>query len=304
MIKALLRKALRIIEHIQFAHLLQFNETLRNKHHGQKAFLFATGTSILGLDLSKFNGEVTIGCNDIFRHPSFSSFDLKYYVCGVPFRRWRQLGPRFTHEHHHQYFANIDAAFRHKHTTHLYHATILKYLEKRGLLSRASRYYFLRKSSLEDAAEQVIDLTKPGTFCDGGLTIMIALAIYMGCKEIHLFGCGYTYSPVQAFHFYNCMRCSQKLNSIERDVMMNSFRLTHPEAGFSQMEATNIRLNDKEFLVDFSYYKNMEVGHVDDFYKTHRIILKFAESNGVRIYNVVPAGYDSPVYKKDLTNYV
>ena len=299
MIKNFLIKALGIFEYLQMSHLLQRNEAIRNKHYGKKAFLFATGTSLLGVDLSKFNGDVTIGCNNIFKHPSFPVLDLKYYVVGVPYRRWRQLGPRFTHEHHHQYFSSVDEAFRDKNTVHFYHATMRKYLAKRNLLRGISRYYFLRKSSLEEAKEQVIDLTKPGTFFDGGLTMMIALAMFMGCKEIYLLGCGYTYSPVQAFHFYNCMRCPQRLTKTEMDAAMDSFRLSHPETPFDETLDKKIHvLNNDELLIDFFYYMNSKEGEVDDFYRTHRIIRNVAESKGVRIFNVVSSGYESPVYEK------
>lgn len=298
MIGMALRAAFLSAERFRLSHLLLKNEGLRNCHAGEKAFLFATGTSMVGMDLSKFNGQVTIGCNDIFRHPSFPSLQLKYYVAGVPFRRWRQVSPRFTHEHHHQYFSSVDEAFRDRDTVHFYHATMHKYLKKRGLLHDRPRYYFLRKCALREATNQVIDLTKPGTFFDGGLTMMIALAMFMGCKEIYLFGCGYTYSPVQAFHFYNCMRCPQGLSKAEMDAAMDSFRLSHPETNFKAID-TNIRvLNDKELLVDFSYYRNTKEEVADDFYRTHRIIRIFAEANGVRILNVVPSGYDSPVYEK------
>ena len=104
MINSLLKKFLYTIQYLRFRRLLKKNEELHNCHAGQKALIFATGTSLLGLDLSKFNGNVTIGCNYIFRHPSFSSFDLKYYIAGVPFRWFRQLSTRFTHDDHHKFF--------------------------------------------------------------------------------------------------------------------------------------------------------------------------------------------------------
>lgn len=295
---AALRAAFLSAERFRLSHLLRQNEELRNRHAGEKAFLFATGTSMVGMDLSKFNGQVTIGCNDIFRHPSFPSLQLKYYVAGVPFRRWLQVSPRFTHGHHHQYFSSVDETFRDRDTVHFYHATMHKYLKKRGLLRDKPRYYFLRKCALGEATNQVIDLTKPGTFFDGGLTIMIALAMFMGCKEIYLFGCGYTYSPVQAFHFYNCMRCPTGLSKSEMEASMKAFRLSHPETDFRGTNTNIVALGGDELMVDFSYYRNTQEGQADDFYRTHRIIRIFAEANGVRILNVVPSGYDSPVYEK------
>lgn len=297
MIATALRRALGAFEYLRLSHLLRQNEELRNRHIGEKAFLFATGKSMLGMDLSKFNGQVTIGCNEIFRHPSFPSLQLKYYVAGVPFRSWRQISSRFTHEHHHQYFSAINEAFCDRDTVHLYHATLLRYLKNRTLLSNAPRYYYLRKGALDSSESQAVDLTRPITFADGGLTLMIALAMFMGCKEIYLFGCGYTYAPVQAFHFYNCMRCPTGLTESEMDVAMNAFRLSHPETDFRGTNTNIVTLGGDELMVDFSYYPDKHLESGGGFYRTHRIIRSFAESNGVRILNVVPSGYSSPVYE-------
>lgn len=296
MIAAALRTAFLSIERFRLSHLLRSNEDLRNCHAGEKAFLFATGTSLVGMDLSKFNGQITIGCNDIFRHPSFSSFQLKYYVAGVPFRRWRQLSPRFTHAHHHQYFEAVNDAFRNRDTVHLYHATMHQYLKSRNLLSNVPRHYFLRKGALDKAEVQAVDLARPITFSEGGLTLMIALAMFMGCKEIYLFGCGYTYSPIQAFHFYDCMRCPAGLTKSEMDAAMESFGLSHPESNFQKTDTTIRNISDDELLVDFS--ANKSASECEDFYRTDRIIRSFAESNGFRILNVVPSGYSSQVYEK------
>lgn len=298
MIKNTLRIAFNILENFQLSHLLHKNEELLNRHAGQKAFLFATGTSLTGVDLSEFNGGVTFGCNNIFKHPSFPGFKLDYYTAGVPYRSWRQVSPRFTHKDHHQFFSDVNAAFRDRSTKHFYHVTMHKYLKEHGLLPDVSPYYFLRKGGLEVAKSQSVDLTRPITFADGGLTLMIALAIYMGCKEIYLFGCGYTYSPVQLFHFNDCFRCPSGLTKIEMEAATNAFRLTHPESDFRITRTNSHPLGDKEVLIDFNYLPPVQSGNTEsDFYHTHRIIKSFAESKGVRIVNVTPPGYSSPVYE-------
>jgi hypothetical protein len=299
--RARLKKGIKKAENYYLSHLLKQNEELRNKHIGEKAFLFATGTSILDVDLAKFDNEVTIGCNDIFEHPSFSSFDLKYYTAGVPFRRFHEVGPRFTHEHHHEYFLRVNEAFRQKNTIHFFHGTMKKYLKKRGLLPTSKCYYFLRKGPLREETELTADLTKIGSFFDGGLTNMIALAIFMGCKEIYLFGCGYTYLPVQAWHFYNCMLTTKDPRNFTDEEMENEVRkfyLLHPERPYGSTEIKVIDRKDGTFLTDFFYYENSTEGHPDDWYRTHRLVRQCAESYGARIFNVVPEGYDSPAYEK------
>ena len=295
MILPTFRTAFSSIERLFLSHLLQKNEELRNRHAGQKALLFATGASLVGMDLGRFNRHVTIGCNYIFRHPSFSSMDLNYFVAGVPFRRWRQLSPRFTHEDHHRWFLSVNEAFHDRDTVHFYHATIRRYLEKRSLLANRSCYYFLRKGSLEGAKTQAVDLAEPITFADGGLLLMVALAIFMGCKEIYLFGCGYSYAPVQKFHFYDCMRYLPGLSESELNAAKSTFQLSHPETNFMNVDTTIRSLGGGELMMDYSWDP---VKHgAENFYSTHRLVRSFAESIGVRIVNVVPPGYSSPVYE-------
>ena len=299
--KLLLKSALNLYETAKFSRLLKRNEQLRDKHLGQKAFLFATGTSILDLDLSKFNGEVTIGCNDIVEHPSFHSFDLKYYTVGVPYRFFREVGPRFTHNDHHKYFLKIDETLKNKDTIHFYHASIKRYLKKRNLLSNKECYYSLGKPTFSNEDEISFEITKPNQFYNGGLRKMIALAIFMGCKELYLYGCGYTYSPVQAWHFHNCLTMKKDpryLSDIQLQEKIRAFYKFHPESVYGRMKTRILNRPDNTFLVDFFYHRPTVIESENDFYLKHRLIRKYADLNDVRIFNVTPKGYDSPVYEK------
>ena len=96
------------------------------------------------------------------------------------------------------------------------------------------------------------------------------------------------------------MRCSKDIEKEDMEVAIKSFQLAHPETDFIGTKISNVYLNDAEFLADFSSYVNTEEGSADDYYKVHRLALSLAEANGVRIMNVVPPGYESPVYQKVL----
>jgi hypothetical protein len=128
---------------------------------------------------------------------------------------------------------------------------------------------------------------------------MIALAIFMGCKEIYLLGCGYTYSPAQAFHFFDCLGLPSNLT--EKEMLMarlNFERNNSTVPDFSFLHPENILCKDGNYRVDYSYYRNSTAGSPDDWYYKHRLIRTFAEKNGTRILNIVPSGYESPVYEK------
>jgi len=300
-----LKKIIKNIEYFNHRHLLKNNEKLKNKHLGKKAFLFGTGTSLLDVDLTKFNGEITIACNDIYKHPSFSSLDLKYYTVAMAYRHFHDSNnPRFTREDHHKYFLQIDKEFRYRNTVHFFHATIQKYIKKRILLSSKKCYYYDRKGPMLEKKELTVDLSKPDSFFDGGLENMIALAIFMGCKEIYLFGCGYTYQPVQIFHFYDCFTYQKGLTKKGVASKFEFFKKFHNwhsernEESWKKSITAEIELNNKSMLLDFMSYQIDKEGSNDDFYWKHRLIKKIADFNDARILNVVPNGYESPVYEK------
>jgi hypothetical protein len=297
MFKEIPHKLLRIFEYMQLGHLLENNETLRDEHKGETANIFATGVSLLDIDLTKYNDSLTLSCNNIFLHPDFSDFNLDYYVAGVPYRRWRQLSPRFTHKDHHKFFANVNSYFSEKDTVHLYNATMQKYLHDRNFLKDKDVYYFLRKGSLQEANEQHIDYRFPITFADGALSLMIALAIFMGCKVINLFGCGFTYMPPQAFHFYDCLLLSKNFPNEQLEEIISDFGVTHPETDIRLLDYKIRPLNPEKLLVDFSIPHGLEESDVEnDIYSIHRHIKAFTDAQSVKIINHVPDGYKSHIY--------
>lgn len=288
---------LRTYEYLLLGNLLKNNEALRDKHIGETANIFATGVSLLDIDLTDYNDSLTLSCNNIFLHPDFLDFKLDYYVAGVPYRRWRQLSPRFTHDDHHQFFTNVNKYFSEKDTIHIYNATMQKYLHDRKLLTDKDIYYFLRKGSLQRAKKQHIDYSLPITFADGALSLMIALAIYMGCKVINLFGCGFTFMPPQAFHFYDCLLLSQQLDKNQLEETFSEFGKTHPETDIRLLDYKIRQLGPDNLLVDFSIKPDLVGKDIEnDIYSIHRHIKSFADAQSVKIINQVPEGYISHIY--------
>ncbi len=286
------------LENTLLSNILKRNQSLRNKHKGKNAFLMATGASLYDKDLTQFNDDITIGCNDIFRHKSFPNLELNYYVTAAPYRRWRPLRG-FTHEQHNNYYRDVDEAFRNRDTIHFHHATMSKYFKKHDLLPDVDSYYFLSKGALLTAKEPLADITRPGTFFDGGLMTMIALAIFMGCKVIYLLGCGYTYSPAQLFHFFDCLCLPCNLSEEEMLVAKLNFEDNNSLCpDFSILNSKSILCKDGDYRVDYFHYRNSIKDSPDDWYYQHRLIRSFAQKNGTRILNIVPSGYESPVYEK------
>ena len=290
------RTLLRQYESFFYKKLLERNKELENSHRGESAYIFATGTSLVDTDLSIFKNKLTLGCNYLFNHPTFSEMNLDYYVVGVPYRSWRDTSPRFTNADYEKFMSTVNSQFSSTNTSLLLHATLEKYLKNREYLHNNSKFYFVHEHSANHVTN--VDFTCPVALANGALDLMIALAIYMGCKKIYLHGCGYTYYPVQTFHFYDCMIIEQKKLTSEFNTELNNFAIAHPEADLNQFEYKIKHVYKDELLVDFYFYPEKIKSYIDtDFYRKYKYIKEYAETCGVQIVNVSPRGYASKIFE-------
>ena len=119
---------------------------------------------------------------------------------------------------------------------------------------------------------------------DGIIFAMIAIAMYMGFKEIFMVGNDYTLEPSLQFHFYDSPIFSKKLT---KDTAM---KLIHKIAKARYVEVYKIEEDEAFYKPIYVQYRPVASEHL--------VVKKFAESIGVKMYNVVPQGFESPVYEK------
>jgi hypothetical protein len=119
------------------------------------------------------------------------------------------------------------------------------------------------------------------TFRDGSVFAMIAISMYLGFKELYLCGAGYTYQPLRVFHYYDEPLLSRALTGAERDALLEHIRLQGVEA--------------HAITGDADAQRPIWVSHqpVDE---RHTVINRYAQMQGVKIYSVVPDGFESPIY--------
>ena len=111
---------------------------------------------------------------------------------------------------------------------------------------------------------------------------MISHALYMGFKELYLIGCDYTYEPTREYHFYNQLCISKSIN---KEI---AIQWSKKIAKANNFEVFNIGEDD-------NYYKPLFVKY--NYSKEKYLVVKnFAESIGVKIYNIVPDEFKSPIY--------
>jgi len=270
---------------LRYKKLMSLNRRLKDIHQGQRFVIFGNGLSILEADIENIKGCVTFGCNEIYQHPDFASFGLDYYTVGEPYYG-PILGRKYL-EDVVKLYSEINNAFASPKTTHLYHATLRAFFNERSLLQGVSQYYYVARSSNLESKNQPEDLTKPIYFSHGAIELMIVAAIYMGAKEIYIVGCGYTYSPVQELHFYDSPSIDNlctvdKLADFERELLSK----------YQDREIEKfIEVSGRQY---YSLTRERAAAHYEKYWH----LQAYAGSHGVRIVNVTPDRFTSPVFEK------
>jgi hypothetical protein len=179
----------------------------------------------------------------------------------------------------HHYFSVLEKACPDPDTVWFLNAHGYRFFQAQKLFRNRHVFYVTRAGA---TTTPVFDIAAPMSFVDGGLPFAIVTAIYMGFKEIVLCGCGYTYQPRQEFHFYDSPVLSTDFSESE------AFRWSSKLA-----EARGVQL--RSVLRAPDGYRPMFIrDHPTD--QIHRIIDGWARARGVTILNLVPDGFESPVY--------
>lgn len=304
----LLRHIAYFIEDLFSKNILMNNKSLENIHLGKRCFIFGTGPSVNDIDFSLLADEYTFGGHLINKHPDFHKLKLKFFITPCvhwilkyddlkalyinPYiydeeniKPWLQIEKhllRYT-IHPDIFFRQADADLNNNSLVFL-NSGSRKFVEKNKIFTNKKVFYLKGHKPILAAAQQRIDLSKRITFMDGIIYTMMAIAMYMGFKEIYFVGNDYTLQPSLQFHFYDSPVFSKKLT---KDTAM---KLIYQIAKVRNLEVYKIK-EDEEF------YKSIYVKHkkVTD---EHLVVKKFAESIGVKMYNIVPKGFESPVYEK------
>jgi hypothetical protein len=177
-----------------------------------------------------------------------------------------------------EFFKNHDTVF-------FFHASLKKYFKKKHFFLDKDIYFLLGDKYNLNKHSLAYDITKGISFTGGAVFTMIALSAYMGFKEIYLLGCGYTYSPIQLYHFYNRPKISKKHTKSEINNRIEKFIQENDGLKLFGIE------EDDEFIYPL-FVTDSPVNHF------HFELKKYFEGKGIKIYNVVPEGFESPIYEK------
>lgn len=267
---------------------LNDNLKLKDIHLGEKFIAMGTGVSLLELDVQSQKNAITFGCNEIFQLEGIEKIGLNYYVVGEPFYG-RVLGNKYIDDIN-KYYSEVDTVFSNKKTSFLFHATIAEHFRKTGILKNNKKNFYVSKSKIQESSVLVHELSKPITFSDGAIFVMISASIFLGAKEIYLLGCGYTFSPVQLLHFYDALSHPVGLHDREKEVFLDQAKRKYSDYSIS-----------KYIIRDGMQYYNLTKTMNEENYEKYRIVKKYAEGLGVKIINVIPSFHKSPVFESITT---
>jgi len=283
---------------------LKKNIILNDSYLGKRAFFLLTGESLQQVNINKLKDEYTFGTGFIFLHKDIGEINLTFYMNIEPSKTFRaglpqwpksHLGP-LGHEGIVAFYREIDARFKNK-TILILNSDNYKYIENNNFFKNKTKYFVKGKKYLhviEGVPYQTIaDLTKRSISGGGSLLFFILIMMYMGFKEIYLCGAGYTYEPAYVLHFYDNFVFPKSMGKVKAE---NEAR-----------KAIDIR--NKKIPSNYEYYGLFEK---DDLYRgiytkrmdydsnknKHRILNDYARSQGVKIYNIVPDEFESPIYEK------
>ena len=304
-IQRMLRSIFYFFEDFISKDILAKNNYLKNIHQGKRCFVFCTGQSVNNVDFSILYNEHTFGGNYIFKHNEFHKLNLKHYVFSGPLSHIKELGLKSIYANPSIYaedfifpwlqpqkhtlgfssipdvlFQEIDVALSNDALLFL-NSDTNRFLERNNIFQNNSVYFLKTLGKISSYNEQRIDLSKRITG-NGVFSAIICIALYMGFKELYIIGNDYTFEPAQQFHFYDSPVFSKRLLKETAEDLINRIAIAR------DVEVYGIK-EDEEF------YKPVYVKYnsVPD---EHLLIKDFAESIGVKIYNVVPDGFTSPIY--------
>ena len=275
------------------------NEALRDAYRNQRCFILGTCVSLNEINLHLLAGEYTFGCNYLYSHKNFKDLNIDFYTVISHVRE-------FNYDNHYDtpysFYSAINNNCVNKDTIFFFSCANKNFFKKNALLDGRKVHYVKFINPHKNRGPLVNDLSKRITLFGGVLSFMVSAAIYMGFNEVYLCGCGYTYQPVLEYFFYDEYLDFCAHSYYQKPIFSIDISEEERDKKIREIESQNgIRLYNikRKNSYDIATFVSDRQVHPD-----HRIIKAFADANNVKIYNIIPDGFTSPVYKGVSWQYV
>jgi hypothetical protein len=302
--------------------LLRKNKSLKNFYTNKRVFLICSGSSINYIDLSLLKNEETMCVGHFYHDETVAPLEPKMFLLGETYKNIdkneriyalklknplhdKYKIPNFLAKHSDflrdqenrklWYCNQIDRSFMAGSkifATAEDHSFIHQnglYKDKQIVYTKYSSVSSKKKFTLDD-----FDLTKRMyAFNAGSVACALMSLMHLGFKDIFLVGAGYTMSPRLVLHYYDNYVFPSELGFERSKQLAEAIALDHNKIYKSSMYLYNMYeangLYHAQFVEEFKEDQNSSA---------HEQISSFAKANNIRIRNIVPAGFESPIYEK------
>lgn len=286
--------------------ILEKNKSLKNIHDGKSCFIIGTGSTINGIDLRDLKDHYTFSGNYIYYHKQFSDLELDYFVSTPNYRLLKKIHKKITYhnsiinnendldiwlyeDHISKY--SIDPGYYYKkinskissHTKLFLGASNKSFIDMNSFFEDNDSFYLKPDVQFKSVNDISYDISNRTSMYGNLVISSIAVALYMGFKEIILIGCDYTLEPTKEFHFYDELQISKEIN---KEIAL----------GWIDKIAEERDITVYDIIEDKNFYKPVFIRYGIN-RDQHIIINNFSKSIGVKILNIVPEGFSSPVYE-------
>ncbi len=273
--------------------ILAKNNNLKPKKN--RCFIIATGTSLLDFDLDLIENEFKIGFGFCFLHPKIKKGFLDSYVFLDNYYN-NNKNINFPQQIIHK---DYDKAYSlYKHILDLEIPNLFINYKNRKILKKLfgnkfdDSFYF-KVNSNENEINHTLLNKRFKTFPSTIITT-IQIAISLGFKEIYMLGAGYTYHPVNLYHFYDSF-------SEPSDITINLFNKKANEFIKERKIINDKDIGYMNYVSKFDrhyglFFENRKSN--DSHYFFHKKVKEFADNLGVSIFNVTPKNFSSHIYNE------
>ena len=263
--------------HRHTLHLLKANKRFRNCHKGKRCFILGNGPSLKSLDFSLLENEITFTVNQLPRNPNFAKLKTNYHFFSDPYF--------FTLKEHCpeemevlEIIKQVNA--KNNHPTVFWKLAGYDFVKHYDLdkILNISYYdeYFLTHPAKQ--LKSFIDFTHLVPQFFTVVHYAVAMAVYMGFKEIYLLGC-------DCSGFISTAQAKLK----QADCALYGYNITDNEKKRMEKQVSQIPMW-------------LELHNYVELFEYYDYLFRYCKKNDVKLYNATQGGLLESVPRVSLSD--
>ena len=172
------------------ASVLDKNSRFKNIHKNKRCFIIGNGPSLKQEDLSRLGDEIVFTVNQASRNPQFRSLNTNYHFWADP--NFFKINTEKA-EDRELLDTMLSAGDGNPDMQCFFPLRQMEFVKKHGIDKKLNVNYFCSGLIMYEGFDKEIDYTKCVISFGTVVQWCVAMAVYMGCKEIYLLGCDNTH---------------------------------------------------------------------------------------------------------------